>query len=90
MIRIKGKVEYVDGTSDEFECGNAGLAAWERYALRNGFPIGKDSAPMLSSLVIAHHALAIEMGVDAWADTIDGIDLDVEKVPPTQAAPPQG
>ena len=76
MIRFTGTVKYVDGTSTEIEAGNAALASWERYALRHGYPIGKDAPPLLSSLVIAHHALGIEQGVDAWMETVDGITLD--------------
>lgn len=89
MIRFKGRLEYVGGEAVEFTAGNAALAVWERYAVRNGLPMGKESPPLLSSLVIAHHALGIEQGIDAWIETVDGIELEAEggEVPPTNADP---
>lgn len=76
MFRFTGRVEYDDGRLVEFEAGNAALAAWERYAMRNKLPLGVDSPPTMSALVIAHHALGIEQGVDAWLETVQGIELD--------------
>lgn len=89
MFRFAGKVEYEDGTIEEFEAGNVAVAAWERYAVRHKMPMGKDAPPTLSSIVIAHHALGIEQGVDAWAESIVSIEL-AEKgaVPPTEQAEP--
>lgn len=98
MIRFRGKVLYVDGREAEFECGTAAVAAWERYAIRNRFPYGEDSPPTLSNLAIAHHALAIEEGFDAWIETLDSCEVEALKdgvpikpgeaasVPPTAAA----
>lgn len=91
-FKFRGAVHFVDGSTEEFEAGNAALVAWERYAMRHKMPMGKDSAPTLSSLVIAHHALGIATGIDAWIETIDGIDLEAddgkaEPVPPTPEDP---
>lgn len=97
MQRFVGKLQYV-GSDEvvEFTAGNAALAAWERYALRNKIPLGREQTPaLLSSLVVAHAALGIEQGVDAWIESVDSVELDyVEigpdgkpvEVPPTQAA----
>lgn len=92
MFRFTGKVTYADGSEETFETGNAALAAWERYAMRNKLPMGADSPPTLSSLVIAHHALGIEEGFDGWSESVAGIELDADQdgepvVPPTQPAP---
>ena len=78
MFRFTGRVEYADGTTADFTAGNAALAAWERYAMRHKLPMGADSPPTMSSLVIAHHALAIEQGVDAWIESVQGIELDAD------------
>lgn len=88
MFQFKGTVTMEDGTETPFETGNAALAAWERYAMRNKLPMGAASPPTLSSMVIAHHALGVEEGFDAWAETVAGIELNAEQdgaavVPPT-------
>lgn len=94
VLRFRGVVYYVDGSSDEFSAGNAALAAYERYAVRHKFPTGTEAPPTLSSMVIAHHALAIEQGFDAWAESVDGIELELENgaeaVPPTEPDPSTG
>lgn len=91
MFRFTGKVTYADGTEAEFESGNAALAAYEKYAARHGLPTGKDSPPTLSSLVIAHHALGIREGVDAWMETVEGIELDAaDPANPTAPEPSTG
>lgn len=82
--RFKGHVRLIDGTEHEFECGNAAVAAWERYAIRNKYPIGQDAPPILSSIVAAHHVLGIEEGVDAWAELVDEIEVEAIDVPPTR------
>lgn len=87
---FRGAVHYSDGSTVEFECGNAAVAAYERYAARHKLPMGKDAPPTLSSLVIAHHALAIAEGFDAWVETVDGIELNAaegSELPPTLEAP---
>lgn len=96
MLRFQGRLRFF-GSDEivEFAAGNAALAAWERYAIRNKMPMGKESPPLLSSLVVAHHALGIEQGFDAWAETVESIELDATDldgdgkpidVPPTHAA----
>lgn len=84
MIRLKGRVEYEGGREEAFETGTAALAEWELYALRHGYPLGTAAPPMLSALVIAHHALGIDEGFDVWRRSIVGVELDVpETVNPT-------
>lgn len=94
MIRFKIKVTYLDGQEVEVECGTAAVAAWERYAARHGHAHGDDSPATLSNLVIAHRALGIEQGVDAWMETVDGIDVEIlrdgKPVPPTAPEPSTG
>lgn len=82
MNRFHGKVTLVGGEELEFEAGNAALASWEKYAARNGLKTGKEAPPTISSLLIAHHALGVELGADAWMETVDGIELEFgEKLP---------
>ena len=88
MIRLKGVVEYDGGRQQSFETGSAALAEYELYALRHGYPIGTDAPPMLSALVIAHHALNIAEGFDVWRRSVVGVELEApEGVPPTLPAP---
>lgn len=93
MIRFHGRVVYKDGTEETFECGPAAVSAWERYAIRHKQPYGDESPPTLSNHVIAHYALGIEQGFDAWEETLDGVEVTVTDpdgegaVPPTPEAP---
>jgi hypothetical protein len=97
VFRFQGAVQYADGREETFECGNVALAAWERYAIRHKLPMGEGAPPTLSSLVVAHHALAIELALDPWIETVEGVELkakdgegnDVE-ASPTLAAPSTG
>lgn len=84
MIRLRGEIEYEGGRVDHFETGTAALAEWELYALRHGYPIGAGAPPMLSALVIAHHALGVEEGFDVWRRSVVGVELEQpDAVPPT-------
>lgn len=83
MIRLHGTVEYQDGETETFDTGSAALAEWELFALRNGFPIGANAPPMLSSLVVAHHALGVTEDFNSWRGRVIGVELETEGVPPT-------
>jgi hypothetical protein len=87
VIRLRGSIEYLDGRVETFETGSAALAEWELYALRHGYPLGDKAPPMLSSLVVAHAALKIQVGFDPWRETVAGVELDADGVPPTLPAP---
>jgi hypothetical protein len=84
MIRLRGTIEYEGGRTETFETGSAALAEWELYAMRHGYPIAQGQAPpMLSALVIAHHALGVDEGFDVWRKSVIGVELETEGVPPT-------
>jgi len=89
MIRYRGSVVYADGRREEFETGLRGARAWERYALRHELPINPrpetiDHFPVRNwALVIAHAALRVELGVDAWEELLDDVDVEAIEVPPT-------
>ncbi len=88
MIRLRGTIEYEGGRIETFETGSAALAEWELYALRHGYPLGTDAPPMLSALVIAHHALGVPEGFDVWRRSVVGVELqEPEGIPPTLPAP---
>ena len=88
MIRLRGSIEYDGGRVEDFETGTAALAEWELYALRHGYPIGENAPPMLSALVIAHHALNVREGFDVWRKSVVGVELEApEPVPPTLPVP---
>lgn len=90
MLRFRGKIAYVDGREEEFEAGSASVAAWERYALKNGLPHGPDSPAAFSDLVVAHHAIATEEKLDPWMETVLSVELKQVDVPPTEPTPPIG
>jgi hypothetical protein len=84
MLRFRGKVELLDGSEIEFVAGSASIAAWERYAIKNGLPHGADSPAAFSDLVVAHHAMAVADPLDAWMENVLSVELVQEKdVPPT-------
>lgn len=87
MIRLHGTIEYEGGRTENFEAGSAALAEYELYALRHGFPIGENAPPMLSSLVIAHHALGVEEGFDVWRRSVKNIEMDASAVDPIPGVP---
>lgn len=95
MIRLTGRVLYLDGTEAEFVAGTIAISAWERYAIRHKLPHGaptddRPGAPgALSDAVIAHHALGIAEGFDAWAETVLSVEITNETpaVPPTEPDP---
>lgn len=83
MLTFRGTVRYNNGTEVEFEGGTAALAAYEAYAVRNGYPVGDKMPPTLATLCIAWHSLHVKEGFDTWRGTVFGIEIDVEGVPPT-------
>jgi hypothetical protein len=80
-------VAYKDGREEEFETGTAGLAEWELYALRHGYPVGEGMPPMLGLLVIAHAALAVEEGFEPWRARVLGVEMETVPLPPTLTEP---
>ena len=82
MIRLRGTIEYEGGRQETFETGPAALAEWELYALRHGYPIGDKAPPMLSALVIAHHAIGVAEGFDVWRRSVEGVEMDTVGVDP--------
>jgi hypothetical protein len=88
MLLFSGKALYVDGREQEFQAGSVSIAAWERYAIKNGLPHGPDSPAAFSDLVVAHHALAIATPLDEWIETVLSIELTkAPDVPPTAQSP---
>lgn len=85
MIKLRGTIEYTDGSQEQFETGTAALAEWELYALRHGYPIGTAAPPMLSALVIAWTATrnGSAEGFDVWRKRVAGVELENEEVNPT-------
>jgi hypothetical protein len=84
MLRFRGTVQYADGREETFEAGSAAQADYELYALRHGWPIGDGQPPMLWSLLIAHSALKVPEGFELWRESVSGIELEADGVPPTQ------
>jgi hypothetical protein len=50
VIRIEGTITYQDGRTETYEATQREIAAWERYALRNGLPtgMGTTSGPLVT------------------------------------------
>lgn len=83
MLTFRGRVRYTDGEEVEFTAGTAALAAYEEYALRNGYPYGQETPSTLGALVMAHHALKIKEGFKVWKEDVFGIELEADGVDPT-------
>jgi hypothetical protein len=83
MLTFRGRVRFNDGNEVEFSGGTAALAAYEAYAVRNGFPVGEKMPPTLAALAIAHFCLHEKQGFDAWRQTVFGVELEADGVPPT-------
>lgn len=94
MIRYAGVVVYLDGRREPFEGGIRAARAWEAYAGRHDLPLNPtpqtlDRFPVHTwQLVIAHASLLVaELGADAWAETVAGIDeWEATTADPTLAA----
>jgi hypothetical protein len=87
MIRLTGTIEYEGGRTETFETGAAALAEYELFALRHGYPIGEQAPPMLSALVIAHHALGVSEGFDVWRRSVVNVEMESSAVDPIRPVP---
>jgi hypothetical protein len=87
VITLKGTIEYEGGRTETFETGAAALAEWELFAMRHGYPLGEAAPPMLSALVIAHHALGVAEGFDVWRRSVTNVELETGAVDPIPRAP---
>jgi hypothetical protein len=84
VIRLTGTIEHADGRLEQFTAGTSALMAYERYAIRNGLPIGADAPLMTMAHVVAWYATAPEgVGFETWAKGVTGVELDSEGIPPT-------
>lgn len=86
MIRLVGKVELHGGEVLEVDTGTAAIAAYERYALKNGYPMGEKAPSLIMAMVVAHHALGRDESLEEWFELVDGIELKEQGVPPTPPA----
>lgn len=89
MIRLRGTVEYVDGTTAEYSAGSIVFVLWERYCRRQELePYEQRNANTLNAFV-AHAALHIEEGFDKWLEGVLDVDsmAAAEAVPPTHEVP---
>lgn len=89
MARMAGVIEYEGGARVTFEGTTAHIAEYELFALRHGYPVEVDKAPrILMMLVVAHAALGVEEGFEAWRRSVVDIDMtEAVEVPPTLPAP---
>lgn len=95
-IGIRGRLRMKDGRELEFEGGQAVLASWEEYALRNGIPLDNPSATQnLQALYVAYEALEGgraegegRPGFQTWRRDVYGVvEFENVIVPPTRPAP---
>lgn len=77
MIRIRGTVEYVDGHTEDYRAGSIAFQAWERFAARHDWAPYDGAHPNELAAFVAHHALKVTQGFDAWVVTV--FDVDVVK-----------
>jgi hypothetical protein len=88
LVGFKGTVTYKNGRPAEpFEGGPALYAAWELYALRNGYELRGDRMPgYLMAMVVAFEALGHTEGFETWRRDVYGVELEAVPVPPTPPA----
>jgi hypothetical protein len=90
VIRLVGRVELVGGEVLEIDTGTAAIAAYERYALKHGYPMGEKAPSLIMALVVAHHALSRDESLEEWFELVDGVELKETGVPPTLPAATAG
>lgn len=77
MIRLRGTVEFHDGSTVEFRAGSIAFQAWERFCARQGWAPYDGSHPNELSAYAAYTSLAVAEGFDVWVATV--FDVDVTK-----------
>ena len=71
MMRLKGKVTYLDGTVEEYTGGINALAAWEQHAHTRKLDSSPEKSPMTWTLYVAFASLGAtrtgkDIGFDTW------------------------
>jgi hypothetical protein len=88
LSRGRGVVMFEDGTERRFETSINAIAEYERYAIRNGLPMGADAAPITLALFTAYYALSENgEGFDAWRSRVVALETEPGQVPPTPPEP---
>ena len=85
VIRLRGTIEY-EGGRDRDASRPARPPSPSGSSTRSGTATrsATSAPPMLSALVIAHHALGVEEGFDVWRQLVVGVELETpDGVPPT-------
>ena len=88
MIRLQGKVTYLDGTVEDFTGGINALAAWEQHAHTRKLDSSPEKSPMTRTLFVAFASLGAtrtgkDIGFDTWRKNVDDVSLEVEDANPT-------
>jgi len=84
LARGRGVVMYEDGTEERFETSINAIAEYERYAVRNGLPMGTDAPPLTLALFTAYYALAQNgEGFDAWRARVVALETEAGETNPT-------
>ena len=88
MIRLQGKVTYLDGTVEDFTGGINALAAWEQHAHTRKLDSSPEKSPMTWTLFVAFASLGAtrtgkDIGFDTWRKNVDDVSLEVEDANPT-------
>ena len=88
MIRLQGKVTYLDGTVEDFTGGINALAAWEQHAHTRKLDSSHEKSPMTWTLFVAFASLGAtrtgkDIGFDTWRKNVDDVSLEVEDANPT-------
>jgi hypothetical protein len=97
MLKFSGTIIYFDGRQVAFEGGQREFAAWERYATRNGLPLGMDGTNRAVPITMGRYvAYACQMrGTDnaesfeVWDESVAEVEAGAEQLEtadPTQPA----
>jgi len=87
LVTFRGRVTYKNGREPvDFTAGPAVVAAWELYALRNGYPVnGPSVPPLLMALVVAFEAIGEGPdGFETWRREVFAVELAAVELPPTR------
>ena len=95
MIRVVGSAQMADGTTIQLEAGQSEFAAWERFALRHGYPAEFDRAPKVSMIRFLGYA-AGNCGIppadwppfEVWDMEVLEVDMTSAEGLPDASVPP--
>jgi hypothetical protein len=88
VLKITMTVSYQDGRSVEVAVGPASQVAFERQFDLSITELGGDGTRLEHFYWLGWNASKTGVEFDAWLESVDSIDWDVDTPDPTKPAPP--